>query len=249
MGVFSKLAKELVIGSGTLGVLGCCLYAAAVVRVTVGTVEFGIAAVNTVSDFVQSGGLSIPTVPQYPNLGYSPFQVELDQSAGKEDEGISMLEASTLEEKKEADSEGKMVVVSRKRKVNRHQKGQFVMDVVRKAKMHFGCTPSPTRANELAVAKYVAGLCKEQHLVASHAREVTEVAKALVFTPDIAEIQGTKLLNSYRAYARRVALHDAQQIDQWWLNLVKHPLSTNSWAEAWYTLNGAPPRAAVQFNK
>nr|UZN89634.1 RNA polymerase pre-readthrough protein [Calibrachoa mottle virus] len=246
MGIL-QLAKELTVGGVCCTTLLCVGVAALEVRLALGAYEFNKQCISNVRGFIESRGQSHPSEPKYAKAEVSPFQAELDDDLEDDAEMRNYLEQH---EDKEKDDEGKVVVKNVRTTLprNRHTKGKFLKRLVADTKNHFGGTPTPTDANRLAVMKYMVGRCREHHLVDLHIRQVTELAKAAVFTPDILEVQSVQLLNSYPAYRRRCALHNAHQV-QVWKELLTNCFHKDAWEYIWFRMNGGLARSPFQFHK
>jgi len=216
------------------------------VRTVVGVVEFEARMARAAHDYIMSGGESIPRVPKYPKARVNPFAEELCHDEESVEELPDLLETTEV---KQVDAEGKEQVVRTKAKVNRHTRGKFVYRLVCATKNHLGGNPTASRANALVAYKYMAGKCKEHHLVDTHTREVCALAMSAVFTPDVHDVNMNLSLNSYAAYRRRIACIDAQQIQDWRVKLLKNPLKMEAWERAWYWMNGLPQQEAFQFTK
>nr|UZN89684.1 RNA polymerase pre-readthrough protein [Pelargonium flower break virus] len=241
-----RFGSQLVVGSTLIGGLTAVGLAGLSVRATIGVVEFNLRCARVVGDIIRDPFNALPSAPLFPGPSVEVFAEEVRKDLEPELEAKDYL---VIHEEKEVDEEGKSKVVRQRSTVNRHKKGRFVHRLVCDGKNHFGGTPSASRANELAVMKYLVGKCREHHLVVQHTREVCSLAMAAIFTPDHHEVNMVREMNSHAAYRRRVALADAARVHSWQQELLRSPLSWNAWGRAWWIANGLPDREPVRFTK
>lgn len=235
------VSGALVTGLASVGI------AAVGVRTAIGVYEFEKCIVLGIREFVHSRGDSLPSHPKYPKPDLTPFLLETSEL---DVETEAVVEDSTeLVEVTKKDEEGKTVVVSSKRIVNRHQRAPFTRLIAIEAKNHFGGQIAMSKANYLAVGKFLTGKCKERGVVPAHTRSLVAAAMAIVFTPDIAEIRMQAALNSHIAYKRRIALEAELSPPGWRRRLITGFLNADNWEELWYVLNGRSPNVAQPFSK
>ncbi|BAV91503.1 p28K [Adonis mosaic virus] len=244
---FLKFATELAVGSTLMGGLVSVGIAGLTLRATIGVVEFERRIIVGTCKYVASRGLSLPSHPEYPKNSDQLFLEEESESLSESQQVVE--DFTELVEEKGEDKEGKEVVISQKRVINRHSKSKFIRYIAIEAKNHFGGDLCASKANYLSVSKFLTGKCKERQVVPAHTRVCVASAMALVFTPDMAEVQMRVALNSHEAYRRRVAMEAAGSMSSWGMRLIQNPLTNSAWEEAWYVLNGRSSRSAVTFTK
>nr|AAF15524.1 polymerase-associated protein [Carnation mottle virus] len=241
-----SLLVEGVIGCTLVGGLVAVGSAALAVRATIGVVEFNRECVRGARRIVSSGGRCLIVQSPYGNPNQGLIRGE--------DEEIDNVEESTPEEltqliEVKAEVDGKEVVVSKKRVVNRHLRQRFVRSIAIEAKNHFGGDISPSKANYLSVSKFLTGKCKERHVVPAHTRDCVSAAMVLVFTPDVHEIRMMAGLASDAAYARKIAMASILNRKGWCWRLMVNPLDRARWWEMWCVVNGFDSNKPVTFPK
>lgn len=129
----------------------------------------------------------------------------------------------------------------------RHRSKPFITKVVHSAKNHFGGCPDSSKANVMAVSKFVYELCKEHNCLPHQTRLILSVAVPLVLSPDEYDLSSKALLNSNSLCENRAELERLKTIDGWLENLICHPLSTKAWRRALDNLCGLPDWKAFRL--
>lgn len=229
-----RVGVELGVGATLLAGLGAVTVAGIQVRAAVGAYQFSKIACNTIREVVRSGGNSLNPIPQFPaDDSRKAFESDISQDEGNLGD---LLEHIGTDEKK------KVVL-------KRHLRGRFSYRLALAGKNHFGGTPINSRANQMSVMRFLVGKCEEHGLTVTDTRRCTAEAMAVCFTPDAAEINMYKALNSHQAYLRQVGLKVAKTQDKWWWSLLMDPIGYNAWQRAWMVLSGMGDAEAFQFVK